>query len=334
MIAVGFLLGWCPSAIPQSLEGWPPPGVHKLGEAGLTAPRLLKDVKPQYTAAAMRANVQGAVIIECVVDVDGSVGAVRVRRSLDPTFGLDEEAMKTAKQWRFQPAVKDGMPVQVVVSIQLTFTLGKIPTSVPAAFARSAGDTTKVPALDEPWTDKSVESDGWRLTMSYPSSWLPTASSRGNLLQVVGVRGASRFTFVSLPALKPAAFSLREGLIADKLQQFESAEKASLPSRVTGASLGGVGQIQVESRYWLWESVRHAPMADVRLPQTLVPDLLRMDPIDLWVFNTTEADRLIQINLAVAVPKGSPRDQTEFDEHAAADIFVEMLKRFRIERAN
>jgi TonB family protein len=60
-----------------------------------------------------------------VVDVDGTVRDVTVVRSLDPTFGLDEEALKAAKQWRFEPATRLGVPVPMVVSIEMSFTLGK-----------------------------------------------------------------------------------------------------------------------------------------------------------------------------------------------------------------
>ena len=64
---------------------------------GVTLPRVLREVKPQYTSDAMRAKIQGTVLLECVVRPDGSVGDVQVLRSLDPTFGLDQEAIKAAK---------------------------------------------------------------------------------------------------------------------------------------------------------------------------------------------------------------------------------------------
>jgi TonB family protein len=44
-------------------------------------------------------------------------------RSLDSTFGLDQEAIKAAKQWRFRPGTRFGEPVAVLVTIELTFTL-------------------------------------------------------------------------------------------------------------------------------------------------------------------------------------------------------------------
>jgi protein TonB len=90
---------------------------------GVQLPRVIREVKPQYTADAMRAKVQGIVLLECVVLPDGSVGQVEIVRSLDPTFGLDQEAIRAAKQWRFTPGTRFGEPVPVLVTIELTFTL-------------------------------------------------------------------------------------------------------------------------------------------------------------------------------------------------------------------
>jgi len=97
-------------------------GVYRPGN-GVNLPRVLREVKPQYTADAMRAKVQGTVLLECVVNSDGSVGNVEIVRSLDRTFGLDQEAIKAAKQWRFAPGTRFGEAVAVLVTIELTFTL-------------------------------------------------------------------------------------------------------------------------------------------------------------------------------------------------------------------
>jgi TonB family protein len=91
--------------------------------SGIQNPRLLQEVKPQFTADAMRERIQGAVWIEAEVLEDGTVGDVLVVNSLDPVFGLDDEAVRAAKSWRFQPGTLDGKPVPVVVTIELTFTL-------------------------------------------------------------------------------------------------------------------------------------------------------------------------------------------------------------------
>lgn len=97
-------------------------GVYRPGN-GVTLPEPIFQPRPNYTSDAMRAKVQGIVLLECIVRPDGSVTDVNVIRSLDSTFGLDQEAIKAAKRWRFRPGTRMGEPVSVVVSIELTFTL-------------------------------------------------------------------------------------------------------------------------------------------------------------------------------------------------------------------
>jgi len=106
-------------------EGWgggTGGGAYKPGN-GVETPKLIREVKPQYTAQAMRAKIQGEVLLECIVQPDGSVGNIRVVRSLDGAFGLDQEAIKAARQWRFQPGTLKGQPVSVLVTIAIAFTL-------------------------------------------------------------------------------------------------------------------------------------------------------------------------------------------------------------------
>ena len=110
------------SGIGPGVGGGTGGGAYRPGN-GVQLPRPLREVKPQYTADAMRAKVQGTVLLECVVMPDGTVGKVEVVRSLDSAFGLDQEAIKAAKQWRFEPGTRFGEPVAVLVTIELTFTL-------------------------------------------------------------------------------------------------------------------------------------------------------------------------------------------------------------------
>ena len=92
---------------------------------GVSLPIVVKEVKPVYTAAAMQAKIQGTVWVECVVNETGDISDVRVTRSLDTEYGLDEEAVRAASQWKFKPGQKDGKPVAVRITIELTFTLKK-----------------------------------------------------------------------------------------------------------------------------------------------------------------------------------------------------------------
>lgn len=97
-------------------------GAYRPGN-GVDSPIPISQPKPQYTSQAMRAKVQGTVLLECIVLPDGTVGEVRVLRSLDPTFGLDQEAIKAARSWRFKPGMRRGEAVAVLVTIEMAFTL-------------------------------------------------------------------------------------------------------------------------------------------------------------------------------------------------------------------
>lgn len=107
-----------------------------------TAPVVLARVQPKYTAEALRRRIQGSVGLSVLVQRDGSVGQVRVTRSLDAVSGLDAEAVAAARLWRFQPAVDaQGQPVPVITHLDLTFTIrdsagpsALVPSSSPRIF--------------------------------------------------------------------------------------------------------------------------------------------------------------------------------------------------------
>jgi protein TonB len=89
----------------------------------VTMPIEIHKGSPQYTTDAMRARVQGAITVQCVVQPTGVCTNIRVMRSFDPSFGLDQEAIKAASQWRFRPGTRRGQPVPVVVTMEIAFAL-------------------------------------------------------------------------------------------------------------------------------------------------------------------------------------------------------------------
>jgi protein TonB len=97
-------------------------GVWTVG-SGVTMPVPVHQEKPQYTIEAMRARIEGAVIVECVVQATGTCSRLRVLRSLDSRLGLDEQALRAAAAWRFAPGMRLGKPVAVLVTIQLGFSI-------------------------------------------------------------------------------------------------------------------------------------------------------------------------------------------------------------------
>jgi TonB family protein len=98
------------------------PVIYRAGDSGVTSPAVVDESLPSYTVDALLAGVEGLLKLECVVNVDGMVGDIRVVQPLFPS--LDEEAVKKVKQWRFRPGTKDGQPVAVLVEIEHAFTMG------------------------------------------------------------------------------------------------------------------------------------------------------------------------------------------------------------------
>jgi periplasmic protein TonB len=90
---------------------------------GVTLPTVIRQVKPDYTPEAQAARIQGRVLLGVVVLADGSVDAITVDRSLDATYGLDQQAVKAMKEWKFKPGTKDGKAVPVRINVEMTFTL-------------------------------------------------------------------------------------------------------------------------------------------------------------------------------------------------------------------
>jgi len=107
-----------PLAAYQSAQGGE---VHHIGEPGLSAPRVLSKVDPEYTQEARAAKIQGVVILSVEIDEYGHAQNITVTRSLDP--GLDANAAAAVEVWTFQPGEKDGKPVRVAATIEVNFRL-------------------------------------------------------------------------------------------------------------------------------------------------------------------------------------------------------------------
>ena len=95
-------------------------GVFRVG-GGVSPPTVLSRVEPQYSEEARKARYQGTVVLEAIVKRDGTVDILRVVRSLG--FGLDENAIQALKQWRFKPGMRNGVPVDVALNIEVNFNL-------------------------------------------------------------------------------------------------------------------------------------------------------------------------------------------------------------------
>ena len=100
----------------------PPPRPSEPVRVGgqITRPQRVRDVPPVYPQLAREAGVQGTVILETVIGVDGTVQDVKVLRSIPL---LDAAAVDAVRQWRFTPTLLNGEPVAVVMTVTVTFSL-------------------------------------------------------------------------------------------------------------------------------------------------------------------------------------------------------------------
>lgn len=87
----------------------------------MTAPQVIYSPDPQYSKQARKAKFQGVCVLWLVVGPDGLPRDIRVQRALG--MGLDEEAIKAVKKWKFKPSRMDGQPVAVQINVEVSFRL-------------------------------------------------------------------------------------------------------------------------------------------------------------------------------------------------------------------
>jgi TonB family protein len=95
-------------------------GVFRVG-GGISAPKPLATPDPEYTEEARKAKYQGTCILGLIVDAEGHPRDIRVSKSVG--LGLDQKAIDAVRQWRFEPAMKDGRAVAVQISVEVSFRL-------------------------------------------------------------------------------------------------------------------------------------------------------------------------------------------------------------------
>jgi TonB family protein len=94
----------------------------ELQKAGGVPPKLVREIRPNYTPEGIANRRQGVVHLDVVVMPDGSVGGVRVTKPADEGFNF--AAIAAIRQWEFTPGRLNGTPVPVVVEVEMTFSLG------------------------------------------------------------------------------------------------------------------------------------------------------------------------------------------------------------------
>ena len=120
----GGVLGGVVGGLPEAPPPPPPPPVKRgpvrIG-GQISQPQLLHRVEPDYPSFAVKARLQGVVILEAIVDDNGNVTDVNVLSSANPL--LDREAEKALRQWRYSPLVLNGVHERFILTVTLSFHL-------------------------------------------------------------------------------------------------------------------------------------------------------------------------------------------------------------------
>jgi len=103
----------------------PPSGPLLAGVGDVTNPVLIPETKidPEYPELARVARLEGNVILQAIIHADGTVGEVQVLRSNRPNMGFEEAAIGAVQQWRYEPALQNGKPVEVYFTVFVEFKL-------------------------------------------------------------------------------------------------------------------------------------------------------------------------------------------------------------------
>ena len=118
---VGGVVGGLPDAPPLPPPPAPAPRAPVRVGGQIQTPALLHRVEPVYPPFAVNAHLQGVVILEALVDEDGSVADVKVLRSANGL--LDKAALAAVRQWRYSPLLLNGTRAQFVLTVVLSFNI-------------------------------------------------------------------------------------------------------------------------------------------------------------------------------------------------------------------
>ena len=318
--------GWVAgqSGTSANRQVWPPADAFPPG-SGIVLPRVLHEVRPAYTVDALRTGVQGITRLECVVETDGTVQRVRVAKSLDA--GLDQEAVKALKQWRFRPGTRDGTPVPVLITIELTFSIGPDagtpgPLTVPESFTPPSGDAGRLPIDDREWAEAVLIEPATRIRVRYPAGWLKIEGAP-NVQLVLQSQGAAG---MAIAPSQPAPMKLATPLSALELQAIVTAVAQAKP-------VSASGQLMAAGRLWLWLDFGEISVPEAGPAESFLAGVARtlVDTSRVWAFVTTVGDRQVILTFHVLHLRSAPHVDAEREARAIGPTFARILERISLE---
>lgn len=312
---------------------WPASGIVPPGTPGVTSPRLLKEVKPRYPREAMAAGIEGVVVLEVIVEPDGSVGPARVTRSLDTVYGLDEEALRAIKEWRFVPARRDGTPVRTAINIELSFSLrGRLELTPslgwPGAF--SVSSDTRVPRLPG-WSEEAVTVDGVEIEVAYPPGWSLRTKGQGKALLSLEADDGQGHRSVQIGQPVPTPLRLAAPLPPARLKAFLEGMAQAPVTEVGDLKVLQSGQVKAGDRLWLWlETAGPIPEPAGAPPELAAHMRLAHDGLRMWTFTTTAGGHFVSVTCTMMHAANTTDAAKQEEIRRVGPEFGAMLKRLNI----
>lgn len=325
-IAGVILFGLCvrpPLAAQETTAPWPPAGTELPGTPGLVVPRIVSSPHPQYSTQAMRARIQGVVVMQVIVREDGAVGDVRVTQSLG--YGLDEQAVWAVKQWRFSPGTKNGTPVPVLATVELAFSLHDLPPpmTLPNGFVASTDPSA-------PWHEDSVAAPGLTVHFAATEAWAVRKSPNPSQLVAMSNPSHTRTVVVGQPLTLGGPYV--QPLPVAKMQNFFDQMKRVMTANGRPFEVLGAGQSPLGPSHWIWLETKLDSLEVPNAPAE-INDQLRglFDGAGVWLFTTGRGTHAISVTCMLLTTRGLSREMREQDAQSAAMEFASILQRIWLE---
>lgn len=295
-------------------------------------PRRVTYVPPQYTPEATRAKIQGDVVVNARITPTGTLEDLRIERSLDKIYGLDEKALEAVRQWRYEPARRNGQPFAVRVNVTVKFELDStaLAPSWPSTFVESASSAS----TGAGWTFATVPVGGAALQYGTPEGW--TADTTPPAPRVLRLSGNGGHSIVEVGPPTPFAVDTATASALSLPVSSEATLRqlantiATRGGRAAAPAFNSVGQVQIGARWWVWFDLdTPAPSLNEMRPE--FRDALAKENISGahgWLFSTIDGQQVYQV-LCIALLPGSAANRDAEMKRAGAS-FAAVLRRMTL----
>ena len=307
---------------PQSAQVTPTPAASAqavlTAKDGIAMPAVIYQEHPKYTPEAMRAGIQGFVALEFVVEIDGSVGDVRVVTSLDQTTGLDAQAVSALKKWRFRPATKDGVPVRARTNAILSFSITGAgpPLAVPVGFDAGPQSTAKT------WTREVVDVNNVTISFAYPGDY----TRREPASAAIGAANPTSLNSIIVSRPNPLPADIPFPLPVSELVRFSQTMARQFAPSDKGLAVVATGQVSLGATNWLWLEVT----GGAGIPGLSAASLDLADGMHVWIFNTSVRSQLVNVMCFAPTLKNETADDRSRRFSEAKTDCSEVLKRISL----